>query len=89
MEPPKYILSCSEEKALADSIDSMLDSVSDNIDEGYKLDIELLAETIQAGITLSTFNMLVLNLNRELNAQYECGYGYKKFVTTGNSSTIH
>lgn len=89
MMPPTYIAGCIDEDLLQESMEVMLNTVSANCESGYQLDIDVLIRYVQDGMTLETFNLLVLNLNRELSAQFQKGGGSYGFVMNYNHATVH
>lgn len=90
MVPPIYITGCIDEALLSESMEAMLATVSANLDSGYRLDIDVVTQHVQDGMTFETFNLLALNLNRELSIQFEKGGGSYGFVMNYNQApTIH
>lgn len=89
MVPPIYITGCFDATLFSESMEAMLEIVSVNIDSGYRLDIDVVTQHVQDGMTLETFNLLVLNLNRELSIQFETGGGSYGFVMNYNQASIH
>lgn len=89
MMPPTYISGCIDEDILQDSMEVMLTTVSANCESGYQIDIDALIRYVQDGMTLETFNLLVLNLNSELSTQFQRGGGSCGFVINVNHATVH
>ena len=71
--PPAYLTACIDKTLLCEWMEDMLETIARNIDRGYQIDIDIVSQYVQHGMTLETFNMLVLNLNKELNTQFENG----------------
>ncbi|MDX2507038.1 MAG: hypothetical protein QNL62_21540 [Gammaproteobacteria bacterium] len=66
---PSYIAGCDRQYQLKNAIDTMILDLLKNLDAGYDLNIDVVIEGVLNGITLETFNMLALNINKELKAQ--------------------
>lgn len=73
MTPPFYFSRCIEDDSLEESMSTMLETVSRNLESGFHLELELLINYVQEGMSLESFNQLVFNLNQELSTQYENG----------------
>lgn len=88
---PSYVQCCADESGLSKAIQSMLDIVLVNIESGYDLNVEALIGCVEDGMTLGTFNMLVMNLNRDLGEQFRARSSARDmlFTTRGISITRH
>lgn len=89
MVPPIFIAGCIDENLLQESMETMLNTVSANCEFGYRLDIDVLIRYVQDGMTLQTFNLLVLNLNRELSVRFKSGRGSYGVGSNFSNPTIH
>lgn len=89
MVPPIYISGCKDETLLCESMEFMLETVASNIDVGYEIDIDLVTQHIQDGMTVDTFNLLAQNINNEMSNQFQKGGGSYKTVTNHGKPTIH
>lgn len=86
---PSYIAGCDNQYQLKNAIDTMILDLLKNLDAGYDLNIDVVLEGVLNGITLETFSMLALNLNRELKSQ-EKSYGARNlFEVPYNTTTLH
>ena len=84
-----YISECVDESLLFESMEVLLETLSSNVDAGYQVNIDLITQHVQDGMTMETFNLLVKNLNKELEAQFRKNGGSYGAVTNLNSATIH
>lgn len=89
MAPPIYISGCVDESLLCESMEAMLGTISSNVDAGYQINIDIVTQHVQDGMTMQTFNLLVQNLNKELGAQFGKNDGSYSAVTNYSSPTIH
>lgn len=89
MVPPIYISGCVDESLLCESMEALLETISSNVDAGYQVNMDLITQHVQDGMTMETFNLLVQNLNKELKAQFGKNGGSYGAVTNFNSPTIH
>ena len=86
---PSYIAGCDDQYQLKNAIDTMILDLLKNLDAGYDLNIDVVIDGVINGITLETFNMLALNINKELKAQ-EKSYGARNlFELPYNTTTLH
>ena len=86
---PIYISGCKDETLLCESMESMLETVVGNINAGYDIDIAVVTQHIQDGMTIETFNLLVQSLNKELSGQFQKSGGSHWTVTDHSNSTVH
>lgn len=86
---PCYISGCDNQYQLKNAIDTMILDLLKNLDAGYDLNIDVVIEGISNGITLETYNMLALNINKELIKQEKAHGINSLFVVAYNSTTLH
>lgn len=89
MVPPIFISGCKDETLFCESMESMLETLVGNINAGYDIDIDVVTQHIQDGMTVETFNLLVQNLNKELSGQFQKSGGSYRAVTNHSNPTIH
>lgn len=86
---PCYIAGCDDQYQLKNAIDTMILDLFKNLDAGYDLNIDVVIDGVLNGITLETFNMLALNINKELKTQ-EKSYGARNlFEMPRHTTTLH
>ena len=86
---PSYIAGCDDQYQLKNAIDTMILDLLKNLDAGYDLNIDVVIDGVLNGITLETYNMLALNINRELKAQQKAFGSSNLFNLPYTSTTIH
>jgi len=86
---PSYIVGCDDQYQLKNAIDTMILDLLKNLDAGYDLNIDVVIDGVLNGITLETYNMLALNINKELKAQQKVFGSNNLFNLPYNSTTIH
>ena len=86
---PSYIAGCDDQYQLKNAIDTMILDLLKNLDVGYDLNIDVVIDGVLNGITLETYNMLALNINKELKAQQKAFGANNLFNLPYNSTTIH
>jgi hypothetical protein len=86
---PSYIAGCDNQYQLKNAIDTMILDLLKNLDAGYDLNIDVVIDGVLNGITLETYNMLALNINRELKAQQKAFGSSNLFNLPYTSTTIH
>ena len=89
MVPPFYISGGDDESMLCESMEAMLETVSRNVDADYLINMDLVTQYVQDGMTMRTFNLLVQNLNKDLGAQFNKKGGSYSAVMNYNSPIIH
>lgn len=85
MNPPIIIPNCCDELLLDEAIEEMFEIVMSNGEAGYAAQHDILYETIEAGLTISTFNMLAKNLNIAFQEQWAKG----KNTPNRHTHTVH
>lgn len=86
---PSYIAGCDNQYQLKDAIDAMILDLLKNLDAGYDLNVDVVIDGVLNGISLETYNMLALNINKELKAQ-EKRFGRENlFELPFNTTTLH
>lgn len=78
---------CDDEVLLDEAIEEMLKIAQLNVDAGFTINIDHLYELVEAGMSITTFNILVKNLNCEFQKQIN-----SVAIISGvgcSSSTVH
>lgn len=86
---PSYIAGCDSQYELKGAIDTMILDLLKNLEAGYDLNIDVVIEGISNGITLETYNMLALNINKELKEQEKALGVNNLFGVAYNSTMLH
>ena len=86
---PCYIAACYDGTMLKDAIDTMIIDLLKNLDAGYDLNIDVVIDGVLNGITLETYNMLALNINKELKDQVKVFGRENLFEIPFNMTTLH
>jgi hypothetical protein len=73
MMQPLYAAQCTENQFLSEAVDGLLEAIETNAKRGYKIDTGQVVTHITNGMTLDTFNQLVLTINSTLNDQFRKG----------------
>ena len=86
---PCYIAGCDDQYELKSAIDTMILDLLKNIDAGYNLNVDVVIEGLLNGVTLETYNMLALNINKELKEQVKIYGRDNLFELPFNTTTLH
>ena len=86
---PAYIAGCIDPSDLKNAIDAMILDLLKNLDAGYDLNIDVVIDGVLNGISLETYNMLALNINKELKAQEKTFGRENLFELPFNTTTLH
>ena len=86
---PSYIAGCDNQYQLKNAIDTMILDLLKNLDAGYDLNIDVVIEGVLNGITLESYPLLDLRINKELKAQQKAFGSNNLFNLPYNSTTIH
>ena len=86
---PSYIAGCDSQYELKNAIDRMILDLLTNLDAGYDLNVDVVIDGVLNGISLETYNMLALNINKELKAQEKTFGRENLFEFPFNTTTLH
>ncbi len=86
---PSYIAGCDSQCELKNAIDRMILDLLTNLDAGYNLNVDVVIDGVLNGISLETYNMLALNINKELKAQEKTFGRENLFELPFNTTTLH